>query len=239
GAVTGVIVFTVINCGLTYLGVNPSEALERYQEAFEIIRQGLATGRLDYQGKHWSYADVNLSIRPVQSPPPIWYAAGGPDSAAWPARNFFNMVCAGPVERVREVVLRYRSEQASVLDGRASANLFGVNRYIVVAKTDALAREIADRAWQVHHKSFWTLWHRYDSEPRGWKLPPTLDPLIESGFVVIGSPTTVRAEIERQVEISGVNYLSGNFAFGDLSFDEVVDSVSLFAEAVIPALSKR
>ncbi|MDU1668696.1 MAG: hypothetical protein E6833_21075, partial [Bradyrhizobium sp.] len=90
-----------------------------------------------------------------------------------------------------------------------------------------------------HHKSFWTLWHRYDSEPRGWKLPPTLDPLIESGFVVIGSPTTVRAEIERQVEISGVNYLSGNFAFGDLSFDEVVDSVSLFAEAVIPALSKR
>lgn len=223
---------------LGYLGVDEAEALDRYREAFEIIRQGLATGRLEFKGKYWSYADVELSIRPVQAPPPIWYAAGGPESAVWPARSFFNLVCAGPVERVRDIVRQYRAEQLAVLDGRPSTNLVGVNRYIVVAETDAEARKIADRAWQVHHTSFWKLWRRYGSEPRNWKLPPTLDPLISSGFAVVGSAQTVRAELERQVEISGVNYLSGNFAFGNLSFEEVHHSVRLFSETVMPALSR-
>ena len=51
----------------------------------------------------------------------------------------------------------------------------------------------------------------------------------------IGSADTVRTELVRQVSESGVNYLSGTFAFGDLTLDEVSNSVRLFS-SVMPAV---
>jgi alkanesulfonate monooxygenase SsuD/methylene tetrahydromethanopterin reductase-like flavin-dependent oxidoreductase (luciferase family) len=221
---------------LGYLGVAESSAPEMYREALEVIREGLQTGRLDRKGRHWSYEDVRLSVGPIQSPPPIWYAASSPESAVWPAQNLFNLVCAGPIERVRDITARYRLEQRAVVGAGSATNLIGVNRYIFVGRTDAEATEIAGRAWRVHHANFWSLWHRYGSEPRNFKLPPRLEPVIESGFAIIGSCETVKAELRRQVSTSGVNYLSGNFAFGDLSFDEVAESARLFSEGIMPAV---
>ena len=53
-----------------------------------------------------------------------------------------------------------------------------------------------------------------------------------------GSPETVRNWLSAQVEETGVNYIVGQFAFGDLSASECENSVRLFATHVMPALSK-
>jgi hypothetical protein len=52
----------------------------------------------------------------------------------------------------------------------------------------------------------------------------------------VGSAETVRRTLTRQVEISGANFVGGNFVFGDMSFDEASRSIRLFAEQVMPPL---
>jgi alkanesulfonate monooxygenase SsuD/methylene tetrahydromethanopterin reductase-like flavin-dependent oxidoreductase (luciferase family) len=221
---------------LNYLGVNEECAPGLYAEAFDIIRQALTQGVLNFQGKHWSFDNVELSVRPFQNPhPPIWYAAGSADSAAWPAKNGLNLICAGPVERVRAITDRYRAERTQ-MKGSTSANLLAINRYIFVADTDNEARAIANRAWPTFHRSFWKLWLRHGGEPKTFKVPSDLTPMVESGFAVVGSAETVRRSLAQQVQDSGVNYVSGTFAFGDLTFDEVAHSVRTFSREVMPTV---
>jgi hypothetical protein len=48
----------------------------------------------------------------------------------------------------------------------------------------------------------------------------------------------VRKFLASQTEESGVNYIVGQFCFGDLTLDEMLQSVDLFASEVMPALRK-
>jgi alkanesulfonate monooxygenase SsuD/methylene tetrahydromethanopterin reductase-like flavin-dependent oxidoreductase (luciferase family) len=198
---------------LRYLGVNEEDAAELYGEAFEIIRQALSEGALNYKGKHWSFDDVRLSVRPFQTPhPPIWYASASAESAVWPAKNGINLICAGPTDRVRAITDRYRSEQKKTFGDKGSVgtNQLGINRYIFVGDTDKEALAASQRAWPHFHHSFWTLWLRHGGEPKTFKVPSDLSPLLQSGIAIIGSPDTVRAELTRQVSDSGINYMSGH-----------------------------
>ena len=62
------------------------------------------------------------------------------------------------------------------------------------------------------------------------------DVLIAQGQAVAGSPETVREFLAAQIEETEVNYIVGQFCFGDLALDEMQRSVALFAMHVIPAL---
>ncbi|MFL5095913.1 MAG: hypothetical protein ACJ8ES_11465, partial [Xanthobacteraceae bacterium] len=59
---------------------------------------------------------------------------------------------------------------------------------------------------------------------------------IARGQGIAGAPATVRQFLRSQLDDTGCNYVVGQFAFGDLSLDETLRSVSLFAADVIPAL---
>ena len=43
--------------------------------------------------------------------------------------------------------------------------------------------------------------------------------------------------MREQIEVTGSNYLVGQFAFGDLSPAEALGSIELFARAVMPELA--
>ena len=55
--------------------------------------------------------------------------------------------------------------------------------------------------------------------------------------MVVGSPGTVREQLETYLEQSGANYVIGCFAFGSLPEEQVLTSVDLFAKEVVPALA--
>ena len=63
--------------------------------------------------------------------------------------------------------------------------------------------------------------------------------LIRQGQAIAGSPETVRAFLAEQIEQTGANYIVGQFCFGDLSFEEMLHSVELFAGKVMPALREQ
>ena len=71
-----------------------SEAGERFDEAIEVIRKAwTAEGRFSHHGKRWHYDNVVVEPAPVQRPhPPLWLAAGSPDSIRRAARDGYNLL---------------------------------------------------------------------------------------------------------------------------------------------------
>ncbi len=64
----------------------------------------------------------------------------------------------------------------------------------------------------------------------------SFDVVVDQGQAIAGSPETVRAFLATQLQHSGANYVVGQFCFGDLQLDEILQSVELFAAQVMPAL---
>jgi hypothetical protein len=57
-------------------------------------------------------------------------------------------------------------------------------------------------------------------------------------LLLAGSPGTVRARLQALVEASGGNYFLATFAFGSLSTEQILRSLRLFAEEIMPALTR-
>jgi alkanesulfonate monooxygenase SsuD/methylene tetrahydromethanopterin reductase-like flavin-dependent oxidoreductase (luciferase family) len=224
---------------LEYYGADPNAAQEIYAEAVELVLQGLTHKVLDFHGKHFSFDQVPMEIAPLQKPhPPIWYGVHAVDSAERAARRNLNVVSLDPPDETRRAIDRYRTVWPQVHPATAAFPKLGLGRFIVVAPTDAEARTLADRAYLRWHASFTHLFRRHgrsQSHPR----PATFDAVIERGQGIAGSPTTVTDFLSSQLDTTGCNYVVGQFAFGDLSLPECLQSIGLFATEVMPALRAR
>lgn len=218
------------------LGVSAESAAEAYAESYEILRKYFTSKCVTHEGKYWSIKDAPVTMAPLQRPiPPMWYVGASPESIVWPAVQGFNVICGGPVDKVRLISDRYRAEAAP---GNTGA-LIGIWRFVVVAETDARARQIAEQAWVPFHDSFYALWRKHGTEPKRLKLPATYAELIESGNGVAGTPQTVAAALIRQLRAGNLNYLMSHFMFGDMPHEQAMNSVSLFASEVMPAIRKE
>jgi alkanesulfonate monooxygenase SsuD/methylene tetrahydromethanopterin reductase-like flavin-dependent oxidoreductase (luciferase family) len=226
---------------IEYYGANPDEAQEIYAEAVELVLKGLTHEVLDFRGKRFSYHNVPMEIAPLQKPhPPIWYGVHMPDSAERAARRNLNVVSLDPPAETRLSIDRYRTiwPQVHAPQGHAPKNAFpklGLGRFIVVAPTDAEAMALARRAYLVWHASFTYLFRRHD-RPQSHPRPATFDLVVERGQGVAGSPATVTQFLSSQLEETRCNYLVGQFAFGDLTREEGLRSIGLFADQVMPKL---
>lgn len=222
---------------LDALGIDSAKSAKMYAEAYETIQRCFTQESVTTTGEFWSLKDYAVEMKPLQRPhPPMWYAVGSPDSVVWPARNGVNVVCGGPVSRVRAVSDRYRQEAAAVDIRSGTAPLIGINRYIIVGETDREAHDIGRKAWPTFYENFIKLWRKHGTEPVNAKLPPSFDQLAESGHAIAGSARTVAQVLSDQVSAGGVNYVIGSFMFGSMPHAEAMASIRRFAEGVMPAV---
>ena len=70
------------------------------------------------------------------------------------------------------------------------------------------------------------------------RFAETLDRAIEIDTAIVGSPATVRAEVERHLAASGGNYFVGRFVYGNMPFDAAMRSLDLFAREVMPHFTR-
>jgi alkanesulfonate monooxygenase SsuD/methylene tetrahydromethanopterin reductase-like flavin-dependent oxidoreductase (luciferase family) len=220
---------------LEYFGADPATAQEVYNEAVEVILQGLTHKTLDFHGKHFSFDNVPIALSPLQKPhPPIWYGAHAPDSAARAARRALNIINLDPTAHIRDTVASYRKTWRET-HGDAPLPKIGLGRFIVVGESDGEAMRLARRAYRPWFDSFIHLSRlrgRAQTHPR----PEEFEPLMARGQGVAGSPATVRDLLAEQLAETGCNYVVGQFAFGDMTLAEALHSIELFTSEVMPAL---
>ena len=116
-----------------------AESTERFEEAMTVIRTAWTTeGRFSHHGKRWHYEDILLEPSPVQQPhPPLWLAAGRPESLQYAAKENFNLFL-DQFQTLDVIFERLRIFRAALTEaGRHYDPLgVGVARGLMVADTD-------------------------------------------------------------------------------------------------------
>jgi len=227
-----------------WFGVDPHEVRERFEEVREILMSGISAGKLSHNGKFFDYDDIPLDFGPMQDPLPWWYA-GNLQFAADHGMNALGPCTRESIEQYWNVWDERRDQGLSpYVDFEPKV---GNNRHVLVADTDEEALAIADRAWNVLGDNFFaTSVRNLDlnggvtverGKPGFTYGEPAAGPL-GRGALVAGSAATVRDHLSRFLEGIGprYNYLVVNFQWGDLSHEESMRSLELFAEEVMPAL---
>jgi alkanesulfonate monooxygenase SsuD/methylene tetrahydromethanopterin reductase-like flavin-dependent oxidoreductase (luciferase family) len=221
---------------ISYYGQNAQERQEIYAERLELVLKAFTAGTLNWNGRYDQFVNVPIHLEPLQKPhPPLWYGAHSPASAERAARKGLHMVTNDMPANTRAIVARYRQVWGET-QGLAAAPKMGFVRFAVVADDDSSALTAARRAYLRWRSSFTYLSELNGTLPDSPLRVENFDTLIKQGQAIAGSPETVRAFLAAQIEDSKANYIVGQFCFGDLTYDEMLRSVELFATQVMPAL---
>ena len=227
---------------IEYFGFDPAKSQAMYLEAYQVILQvltGGTGGTLNFEGSYYRFKDVPLHLTPFQRPhPPIWYGLSNPESAEFAADNKFNVVSNAAPKAVRVITDRYRAEWAKNGNDPKRIPFIGIARHVVIADTDQEAMKLARRAYARWFESFIFLWRLRGQTPPFTTYIEDFDAVLKNGQAIVGSPATVRETIASQAKDAGLNYMLLRFAFGDLTLEESMRSVDLFASLVKPALEE-
>ena len=217
---------------VAYFGVGREDAQALYMETFAVLMQGLTRPELTHHGAFFEYDSVPMVLTPMQRPhPPIWYGVATPNGASWPAEQGINIISNAPCAIARQATDQYRETWHRTHDS-GTLPLIGAARHVYIAETQAEAERIAARAYAAWYGNFIDLWRKHGQVDRAYA--GDLDTARARDAVIVGTPDSVAAEIERQVEQAGLNYFVCRFAYGDLSYDEAAASLALFVGEVMP-----
>jgi alkanesulfonate monooxygenase SsuD/methylene tetrahydromethanopterin reductase-like flavin-dependent oxidoreductase (luciferase family) len=225
---------------LAYFGVGAEESATLYKEAYEVLMQGLQSKAIDFEGRHFHFRNVPVELECIQKPtPPIWYGLSAPAAVPWVAENGINIVCNGPSERIRPVTDRYREVWSGT--PRASAQplpRLGMSRHIVIAERRDEALAAGKRGFDRWYASLQHLWRVHGNPMTHYPIPEDFMTAVDAGILLVGTPDEVAQGLEREIEKAGVNYVLARFAFGNLSFEEMLRSVNLFCREVMPRFAR-
>ncbi|HEY3919551.1 MAG TPA: LLM class flavin-dependent oxidoreductase [Stellaceae bacterium] len=219
---------------LMLYGQDATTAQGVFNETLAVIARAFTQDRVDFVGKHFSFQNVPIELKPLQQPhPPYWYGLGTPDSAEDYGRRGFHGVTLAKPDAAADIARRFFAGAAR---GGWHDRRLGICRFIVAAETDREAEAIAARAYPVWHQSFFELFRRYGQKPVQTSWAASFAEMQAMGLAFAGSPRTLAAALGAQLEAVGANYLVGQFVFGDMSLAESRNSIALFGAEVMPVL---
>jgi len=230
---------------LSFFNLEVSDSRDMFREALAAMTSALRTGKLSFAGRYFSFKDVELHIEPYQRPyPPLWYPTNSSDSMAWLAQERLNTVVhyqAMPV--IRELfdlykrIWKERADDQSCLNAHVRDPLYGISRHVYIGKTDREAWEEAKSALAAFNENTGYLQSTRGDNRRKDYLNE-FEARRAEGLYIAGSPETVREEVRKHLDITGSNYFVSSFAFGNLTTEQALNSMRVFAEEVIPAFAR-
>ncbi len=246
-----------------WYGVNPMESRGRFEEAYDLIMTAWTTPVWSFEGKFFQLKDCAIWPRPLQQPhPPIWIAARSAESIEWCVKRRLPIAQVYQTAGQIEDTFGYYRKVARGQGWEASPNDFILCRHIYIDESDEKARAMAEPAMRY----FFTVYNRGFNEAINQaaadqqKLLSQLtsersfnyfrpgnrerldfskldwDGLIQTGYMMAGSPDTVGRQIEAQMKQVGADHFMGMFHIGNLAHEKVISSLDLFKKEIMPKL---
>jgi alkanesulfonate monooxygenase SsuD/methylene tetrahydromethanopterin reductase-like flavin-dependent oxidoreductase (luciferase family) len=171
------------------------------------------------------------------------------ETAAYLGRNAINTVTiGGSYEALKKFVDTYMQaldanrHQPDRLNAHEKEPKCGAVRVIYVDDNAAAAIRDAKRAYSAHAAAFTEL-HRlhnaaYDSRTATGSPYDDFEEQCRRGWLLVGTPGQVRERVLEQIEATGINYMIGAFAFGAMTTSQLLNSLGLFSEEVLPAIQR-
>jgi alkanesulfonate monooxygenase SsuD/methylene tetrahydromethanopterin reductase-like flavin-dependent oxidoreductase (luciferase family) len=236
------------------LGLDMSEARQRFKETTEAILDALETGVMEYSGEFVRQEARELHPAPSRSfKGRVYSATISPESATIMARLGTGMLIVPqkPWHLVQEDCISYRETFTSE---------FGVEPPPPIAGGWTVVDENADRAAELAHRYLGAYWrsvvdhYEFDKpflrDTPGYEFhgrmyerltaPGGMEKMTDF-YVDLqpwGTPEQVFEKIKRFAEMTGIDGFAGVFRFGGMSRDQGERNMRLFAREVLPELKK-
>ena len=228
----------------------------RFDAAYETLRllkKAFGSEKpFDFDGKRHRYEDVHLSVEPLQSPhPPLWLISVSPESLELAAREgaHTGYLYFRPPHEAAPLLQDYLRMWRRHEHPHMPNIIFLAFTYVdesdeaaiekglphILHSTDAIyGGELGGGGTSVariheargEHAMAEIRHNMYDMEY-----------LLERDLIFVGSPDTVARKIGKAAREGMFNVFAGEFNIGALEEDDLMRSIRLFGQEVIPALS--
>jgi len=207
------------------------EADERFEECLALVlKSWTSEERFSHHGRYWHFEDIIVEPPTKQKPhPPIWMAAGSPDSIRKVARRGYKLLL-DQVASTTEVIERFNIYKAEV---EASGRKFdpmdvGVSRAFLVTR-DAEEKAKALEARLAHQRRLAVLSNAPDGRFKSsLSFSDTLDAAGDSAM--FGTVDEIAAKLEA-LRAGGIEYVLLNGPAGSR------DNLRSFARELMPAFA--
>src|SRR5262245_60143355 len=232
-------------------GVSPIESLifglktidesrEKYRETLDVFFEACRSKVLNFQGRHYSYRDAELHVKPAQQPwPPLWFPSSNKESIEFTASHGYHTAFLGKMADVKPHFDRYREtwEKHRHDPGRHNAHVrapfLAKTQHLVIAERDAEAEKLGLEAygkWASHIHHLTRKLGRPDVHKTEPFAPDSTQPLVAA------SPRVALEKVQEMLHVTSANYLLCIFSFGDLAPRHAMRSLELFSREVMPKL---
>ena len=183
-------------------GIPGEESTSRFHETVDIVLKAWTNDKISYQGKYYSYDDVEVLPKPLQSPhPPVWMAATSTAAIEWAAAKGFSILMDphsshDQIGEKRALYARTLAAHGHSPEGRE----FPTARMIAIAPTDREAEAVARAGAE------WTI-GSYARVPGTPTEPSAAIERYVNDVVIHGSPERVVDQIQSLRERIGLDYL--------------------------------
>ena len=232
-------------CGLGYrdvefkaFGTNSKARVRRFEENLEAIKRLWTEDRVSMTGSHFELDDAALSLKPLQQPtPPIWIGANA-DAAIRRAAKMADAWFINPHQRLdtieRQVELYKRALDA---EGKPFPDELPAAREVLVANSREEAIEAAKPFLEVKYKIYHQ-WGQDKDMPAGDNdLSLDYDELLEDRFM-LGSPAEIAEQVIAHNKSLGINHMILNFHWVGMPQSFTLESMTRFAEEVMPLVEQ-
>ncbi|HEY7834789.1 MAG TPA: LLM class flavin-dependent oxidoreductase [Ktedonobacterales bacterium] len=240
--------------GMEYFSynINPTTSRERMIEAHDLIIQAWTRpGPFAFEGEHYNYRYVNIWPRPIQQPLPVWLpGTASMETIDFAAQHRYPyMTVFMPMAQRKMAYEMYRRVAQEKYGYEAPPEQLAFCVPVMVAETDEIARRDAEKylMWLFHKglkvRPEFNFPPGYISE-RSLKAMlaagalarerPTLDQLIETGVVIVGSVDTVIEKLSYYTDELHAGMLVTGGHVGQLPDHLVLRNQELMAKEVMP-----
>jgi alkanesulfonate monooxygenase SsuD/methylene tetrahydromethanopterin reductase-like flavin-dependent oxidoreductase (luciferase family) len=237
-----------------YLGIDQSEASERFKESVEILRLALREENISYEGTHYKINGATTRPRPLNPElgARLYGALVSKSSLEVVGRMGLELMCTGGTS------VATMTENCGLFNAARSSVGLGPTRPIIAvpgycAATEAEAAEVADRAFGAYIENsrrhygfddpsqFANIkgYEQYGAGGSG-SLRPTLpgssprDDYLQSG--VIGTPEQCIQKLMMYAQVTGTDHVLMLHSIAGMSVKESESSLRLFSREVLPVV---
>jgi alkanesulfonate monooxygenase SsuD/methylene tetrahydromethanopterin reductase-like flavin-dependent oxidoreductase (luciferase family) len=219
-------------------GTTQSERVGRFEENLEAVIRLWSEDHVSMTGSHFVLEDATASVKPVQKPrPPIWIGANA-DGAVRRAARLGDTWFINPHQRMKTIERQLDIYKQALDDlDKPFPDELPLMREIFVAASTAEAIRLARPYLEIKYKSYHE-WGQDKAMPEGDDdLSLDFEELARDRFL-LGSPDEVAEQIVGYNRRLGVNSFVLGMQWAGMPQNQVVDSLHLFAEEVMPKVAQ-
>lgn len=214
-------------------GVDRKTRASRFEEVLAIARRLWTEETVTFDGRHFHYRDLRMSLKPVQKPhPPIWMGATNDQAirrAARLADTWILTTHASFPTLARQIGI-YRAALAEF--GKPWPEQLARVPELYVAEDDARAVRECRQYLETKYRAY-VAWGQERDVPRDERLDAPFEELARDRFL-IGGPERIIGEIERGHRELGINHWLFRIQWPGMPQQLVLKAIRILGEQVLP-----